>query len=323
MEREQGGKDDQEASQLSRRQYLFTTGALVSGTLTAANATAATSTSIDASLGSVNHNWQSIQLTSDYSDPIVVAPALSYNGTNPASPRVRNISSGSFELTVEEWNYLDGAHMTETIGYFVTDSGSSSFGDGTQCSVGATQSNHRWTSVSFSSSFSSTPVVFSNTQTYNGHHAVVTRHRNVSGSGMELQLQEEEAEGPHVKEEVGYLAVQPGSGTVDGRSFEASRSPTVDNSWQTLSFDGSYQNPVFLADLQSSRGINTATVRYRNLTADSVEVKVEEEQSADQETAHLAERLGYLVIEGRSDTTTDDTTSGYGMGEYGIGGYGK
>ena len=326
MEPEQGRNNTSEASLLSRREYLLTTGALASGILTAAsgNAVAATSDPVDVSNATADHTWRSIQITRSYSDPVAIAPSLSYRGTNPASPRLRNVTAEGFDLAVEEWRYLDGAHLSESVGYVVTDVGEYNLNDGHQFCAGKTQSDHRWTSVSFSSSFSSAPIVFSNAQTRNGRQPVVTRHRNVSRSGMEVRLQEEEAEGRHLKEDVGFLAIEGGFGTIGGRSFEANRAAEVDSSWQTVSFFQSYEDPVFIADLQSTRGTNAATIRYRNLTADGVEVKVEEEQSSDEETAHLPERLGYLVVEGGSgETPTGSETTGYGIGEYGAGGYGK
>jgi uncharacterized protein YkwD len=105
---------------------------------------------------------------------------------------------------------------------------------------------------------------------------------------------------------VGYLAVEPGSGTLNGRAFEAGTRNDVPGSWRTIEFGGTYSDPVLLAALQTFRGANTCGVRYRNLTESSVEVKVEEERSRDAETAHLGERVGYLVVEG-VDSSDGDT----------------
>ena len=52
----------------------------------------------------------------------------------------------------------------------------------------------------------------------------------------------------------------------------------------------------FLADLQSFNGDDPVDIRYRNLTQSGVEVRIEEEQSADEETSHL-EAIGYAVFE--------------------------
>lgn len=54
-------------------------------------------------------------------------------------------------------------------------------------------------------------------------------------------------------------------------------------------------------------GLQTAEVRYRNLMESSVEVKIEEERSADRETFHLNVRIAYLVVEGTEDTSSGHT----------------
>ncbi|MCB1035930.1 MAG: hypothetical protein KDD47_19065, partial [Acidobacteria bacterium] len=67
--------------------------------------------------------------------------------------------------------------------------------------------------------------------------------------------------------------------------------------WSTLSFGQTLTNPVFLAGMQTIRGFDPATVRYRNLSSTSVEIQIDEEESADSETTHSnPEVLGYIVV---------------------------
>lgn len=320
MEPEQGGSSPPEASRLNRRQYLLSTGALASGLLTAGQSTAASDSdiSVDVTTSSVNHDWKTVQLTNTYSEPVVIAPTLSYSGNNPASPRVRNVSEAEFELSVEEWMYLDGGHLHESIGSFVTNAGVYDPTDGTTFEIDTTRTDHQWTSVSFSGSFSETPVVFTNAQTVNGHQPIVTRNGAVDTSGMKVRLQEEENQGPHRAEDVGYLAVAAGTGQIAGRAAEAGTAEAVDHRWQQISFSQSYEEPTFLADLQTYRGHNPVTVRYRNLSGSSVEVKLQEERSATREMGHVGERVGYLVVE-REPAPAE----GFGLGGFGEGGYGQ
>ena len=49
--------------------------------------------------------------------------------------------------------------------------------------------------------------------------------------------------------------------------------------------------------MQTYYGTDTANLRYRNLTGTGVDIKVEEEQSRDTETAHTSETVGYAVFE--------------------------
>jgi uncharacterized protein YkwD len=309
MAREQEREADPEASLLDRRGLLRATGALAGGLGLAAfgglaeTATASAADGVPVEAGSVetDHRPTAVELSGSYADPVVVAPTLSHRGPQPATPRLRTVGSSAFEVAAEEWRYLDGSHRQETVGWVAADAGSYVLGDGTRLEAGRVRTDHRWASAPFSASFRTTPVVFSGSQTVNGPQPVTTRHRGVSATDFAVRLQEAEAGGPHRTEAVGYLAVEPGSGTLNGRAFEAGAASDVGDAWRTVSFDRTYRRPSFLAALQTFRGGNTASVRYRNLTESSVEVTVEEERSRDGETAHLGEIVGYLVVEGASD----------------------
>ncbi|MFC4551914.1 MULTISPECIES: CAP domain-containing protein [Halorussus] len=314
MAREQEREGDPEASLLERRDVLRTAGALVGfAGLGAVGGAAAlqSGTAVDATTVEADHRWQSVELPSTHSDPVVVASGLSYRGPQPATPRLRAVAGTGFEVAVEEWRYLDGNHRRETVGYVATDPGRYDLADGAALEVGRIRTDHRWASPTFDAAFSSRPVVFSQAQTTAGPQPVAPRHRAVGRTGFDVRLQEAEAGGSHRVEDVGYLAVEPGAGTLDGRAFEAGSRDDVGHGWRTIAFDGTYREPVLLAALQTFRGANTCAVRYRNLSGSSVEVKVQEERSADRETAHLGERVGYLVVEGApsqgTETPTGDT----------------
>lgn len=303
---------------MDRRTCLKTVGAVaVGGGAATGTASGATTPSVEVDRHTVDHTWTTVGVGSSYSDPVAIALPPSENGYHPCSTRVRDVSGGGFELALEEWRYLDGWHATEVVGGLVGDRGVHTFADGTVLELGRVSTDTDWTAFRFEASFSTTPVVLAVTQTRNGFHPVVARLRNVSDAGAEVALQEEEAEGDHKAEDVGYLAVEPGSGEVDGRTYEASLD-RIGSSWTKLSFENEYEEPVFLADLQSFDGPDTASIRYRNLTNTGVEVRIEEERSDDDEAWHTDERVGYLIVErGATDP------AGYGLGGYGAGGYGQ
>lgn len=307
-----GGRKE---SLFDRRAFLGVVGGSAAGlgfgTASGRASASANDPQVDVASITADHDWTTVRLDSTYAEPVVIAPSLSYDGIQPATTRVRNVRSDAFELAVEEWIYLDGRHMDETVGTLTTAPGSYTLSDGTTVEVGRVRTDHRWASDSLSGSFSTTPVVFSGTQTVNGGQPVVTRHRNVSAASIDVRLQEEEAKGSHRIEDVGYLAVDRGPGTWGGRAFEAGVRSDVDQTWETVEFESSYEQPVFIADLQTFRGWDTCGVRYRNLSQSSVDLKVEEEQSRGAETDHVGERVGYLVVEGSTgDTGSGDAGSG-------------
>lgn len=258
-------------------------------------------------LGRVTHyqnafdDWQTVPLLRRYSEPVVITKPLSYEGTHPCHPRVGNVSQASFDFKLEEWSYLDVVHTTETAHYLVVESGVTGI-DGLPAERGHLQATHEPRRLGFDRDFSIQPVVFTQPQTVRGPEPVVARNEAVSVDGMTVRLQEEEGEdsgGWHRDERVGYLAVEPGSGTAFGRKAEVGRTQTVvDDSWHRIRFANAYQDPWIVADLQTFYGSDPAALRYRNLTGSGVDVFVEEEQSQTARTVHGDESVGYLVVEG-------------------------
>lgn len=244
--------------------------------------------------------WHTVGLANTYDNTVLVAGPLSYNGIQPAHLRVRDATANGFEARVEEWMYLNGTHKSERADYLVMDAGTYST-DGVGIEAGHVSADHWFRSIDFGQNFDSRPVVFTQPLTFEGPNPIVTRLRNVSKSGADVQLQEEEGEphgGAHRTETVGYVAAEPGTGTLYGRRFEVNCCNHVDDDWQRIEFDRSYDDPQFLAAIQTHSGPNTANLRYRNLDSSGVELFVEEEQSDDDETYHLKERVGVFVIEG-------------------------
>jgi hypothetical protein len=245
--------------------------------------------------------WHTVGFERQYDRPVVVAQPLSYEGYHPCHVRVRDVTASDFDLQLEEWMYLDGDHRPETVSHLALEAGTYSTDD-LAVEAGFARTNHEFTGVGFDQSFDTTPVVFAQSQTYEGTDPIVTRLRDVDPSGFDVRVQEEEGEengGYHFEEQVGYVAVEPGTGTLDGRAFEVDTyGDGVDDSWSRIEFERSYDAPRFVADMQTFNGPNTANLRYRNLTSESVEVFVEEERSADSETDHFDERVGYAVFEG-------------------------
>ena len=62
-------------------------------------------------------------------------------------------------------------------------------------------------------------------------------------------------------------------------------------------FDETFLNiPVFLADMQTTDGGDTANLRYQNKDLYGVDVQIDEEQSSDAETFHTTEVVGYMLF---------------------------
>ena len=252
-------------------------------------------------------DWHRFYLYNNYSNPVVIMNPLSFRGAGPAHIRVRNVTSHSFEFKVEEWLYQNGQHKREFVSYIVAEEGSHLLGN-LQLEVGSVSTDQNFEEAVFANRFSDTPVVLTQTQSFNGNQPVITRINDVTPERFGVRLQEEEALGKHKPEVVGYMAFSQGSGLLESEApygngtiqtaYEVVLTEEVVNrEWYDLEFEKEYYYPAFLASIQSYNGPNTANLRYKYLGYDGVSVKIQEERSKDDETYHRKESVGYIVLE--------------------------
>ncbi len=234
--------------------------------------------SMQAGQVTIDHEWTKVQFQRPYNDPVVVAKPLSYNGGDPATVRIRNLTPGGFEIRVQEWDYLEeaekGAHNKETVSYLVMEAGHRIASGGLEMEGGKikTDAVDSFIDVKFSSRFSTAPVVITSVITENGGSAVVTRNQNVTSTGFELTMQEQEANEPqHNEETISYIAWEPGEDTLGGRKLEVGTTgPIVDENFTPIDFG----------------------------FGQSITVQVDEEESANPETGHAEEDVGYIAFAG-------------------------
>ncbi len=246
-------------------------------------------------------DWLTVHLDHDYTNPVVIATPISYEGNQATVLRVSDVdaSSDTFKIRSEEWEYLDGAHADEDFSYVVIEAGTHTLSTGEKIVAGTVSVNaSTWQTVSLASgSYSAVPVVLTNVVTNNDSNTVTTRQNNGTTSSFEVILQEEASGGSHANETVAYVAFTQGSYN-DGAatSFQVS-TQDINDSWETISFTNGGVDPFFLASMQTYNGGDPASLRYDNLGTSSVQVMVQEEQSGDSETSHTDESVGYVIIQ--------------------------
>ena len=107
--------------------------------------------------------------------------------------------------------------------------------DGTRFSAGTTTSNKLtsagFESISFDNSFSDTPSLLTQVQSYNEEDWVITRVDNITGQSFEVSMQEEQSlmGGSHATETIGWFAIDSGTandgdtileGGITGNTFD-------------------------------------------------------------------------------------------------------
>jgi hypothetical protein len=255
------------------------------------------------SVDGVDGTWTTIPLVGTYQNPVVVAKPFSDGGADPAAVRIRNVTGESFEVAVQEWRYLDGVHFPERVFYLVAEVGSHALG-GLQVEAGRfdtskLMSSGGWETVVFGAPFGTVPAVLGSVMSFNGTDTVVTRIDGRSATGFRLTMQEEEGRNDgHVVETLGWVAIELGADSVDGRKIGVSVE-SADHTPTPVVFGQSFDRrfPVLVGDVCSTQGPDPASLRYRNLQPDGVEWIVQEEDSADPERAHATESVCRFTAE--------------------------
>ncbi|MFD2111359.1 PKD domain-containing protein [Thiorhodococcus fuscus] len=250
----------------------------------------------------VDSDWSWVSFRRTFIDPVVIVKGISANDADPAVIRIENVSPDGFSMRVQEWGYLDGVHDPETVTYLVMERGRHQLPNGVWVEAGSVETNvtKAFQYQSFSSAFGSAPVVFASVVTFTGKQAVAARLKDIDSRGFYIGMREEEANDQvHWPERLDYIAWEPSSGVIDGLKYEVGTTDNaVTDSVYELPFGVTFDNaPMFVADMQTTDGGDTAGVRWTGFEAEFVDLWVQEEQSRDAEMAHTTEVVGYFAAE--------------------------
>jgi YD repeat-containing protein len=269
----------------------------------------------------VSHDPRRVDFAGSYIRPVVFARPAGFSDPDTAVVRITEVTDDGFTCFVHEAPDRGGLHSIETVDWFVFEAGSWRLGDGTRLEVGTIDTSatvgpnvvNAWEKVDIVPAFGATPVVMTQVQTDYDPYWVKTRQDDPTGDGFLLALEQDEAaSGTHGMETVGWLAIEAGSGSWNGRSYEAANTANaVTDSWYTVTFGQSVgQNPRFTAAIATYDGGHPSELRRRDLSSGDVEVMVEEDTTNDAEVLHTTEVVSYLVIGGSGALTGEEYEGG-------------
>ncbi len=243
--------------------------------------------------------WHTVTFDTAIEDAVVVMGPLEGKGLQDAAVHVRNVTDTGFEFQINEWAYLDGAHIKEGVSWMAVSAGTHTLASGQTIAAGTAQSQTDITAdiTVDLDGFSETPSVFSQVASANEGSAAATRLTSVGADGFDFVLQEEEAsDDMRAPETVDWIALSDDIGEV---LSVASVEGMLGHRFKSIDIDPLAGEAVMLAQIQSFNGSDTANLRYRNLDGDGFELAVKEELSQDSEQLHVLEEVDYLVgIEG-------------------------
>lgn len=236
-----------------------------------------------------------IDFTDDLTNPVIALTSTN-NGGNQFTLRVIDSDDTGFTFIIEEWEYHDGPHpATETINWLAIEEGVHTLPDGRMIEAGTASATHNSGSVSLSGGFTTPPVVLTSVMSENDTTTIDSDPRDITASGFNLRLQEEEAQdGNHAIETVGWIAIEPGGGAESGT---ATTSGGFNHNVDTYALGDTFDDPIILAETQTINGGDPATIIIEGETLSTVDLSLEEEQSGDSETNHTNETVGIVAFE--------------------------
>jgi hypothetical protein len=244
-----------------------------------------------------------VNLAGVYENPVVIMQPATHNDSDPVTIRLKGITTNSFQFQLDEWDYLDGSHGTETVHYLVVEKGVHMLPGGHLLEAGSVSLytfETNWWTKGFAAPFASEPVLVSQIQTVADSAAVVTRQRDVSASGADFSMWEQEANihPYHTTETLGYVALAAGSGSSGSLLYDAgTTSESVTSGVYGIEFTAPfYASPRAVAGIHTFNESDAAGLRIVSSDADGIELFIEEEESSDGETLHAAEAVSYIAL---------------------------
>jgi hypothetical protein len=249
----------------------------------------------------LDHTGTWVDLQQRFHDPVVIAKLATHNGPDPVQVAIDDIASDGFWAQLREWDYLDGWHVLEEVEFLAVERGVQQLPNGRWLEADSFEldGGSGFVRVPLFAPFLEPPVVLTAVTGLDGGRTVAPRVRRVAATEFELALSEQELGAARiVAETVDFIAIEPGIGDSGDWSYEVGHTATVvsDEDFDLLFKMPFASMPVLFADLQTTHGGDPATLRWRGLDQYGAVLWVQEEQSRDDETDHVAEQAGYLAI---------------------------
>ncbi len=255
---------------------------------------------------SVSHEWSNLCAKGLSDDSVVLLGPPSYNGGDPGVVRMRAAAASDcpYQVRFQEWDYRardfgDTRHTSERVSYIGLSPGVYRLGHvDPYCGdsiweVGrfTLDGTGNWKPVSFQSDFPVAPALFLTMQTANGGQAATVRARDVGPDGFEAAIFEEERlmDG-HVPEVIGYLAIHK----YEYDECDRARLSGTELPYSLYRTRANHQ----WTETETSVPIDSCSAGGVDLenNAISLQIKLEEERSLDNEIWHSYEDLDVVRI---------------------------
>lgn len=262
----------------------------------------------------ITHGWNLLPFSKTYQQPVLVISPVSML-SEPGTIRMRNLSSNYTAISYREWDYLDGIHdVAESAFYMLVEAGEYVLGNPDQSlmieakrlDTAKLARANEWNNIAFAAEFIN-PAIFAAVLTNNSsddinriNNTVITRITERNNIGFKLAMDEQELQTDgHTSETLGWIAIETDTIlNLDGRKLSAFFGEA--NSMLdvvTYPFITEHHFPTVLGQVTSANELDPITLQYVDPINDSILLRLEEEQSSDEELEHVIEEIGIFVAE--------------------------
>ncbi len=261
----------------------------------------------------ITDRWQPLLLHQPFNrQPATLLGTATYRNKMPLTARMRGISTHAFDLLLGAWDYQENPTMLkpDTIAFLALPVGHHNWGGiealaDTLCGV-----TTEWRTVFFPTAFATVPIVMASPNSQIGTAPYAVAVRNISAESFDVQLQlEGQHRGIPAAEDITYLAVTPGQGTLDGLTIIAGCTPEgavgdVVSGGYTIDYGTDFRSlPLFFGQMQTAIDDITSTLRIQQRDLHSVTLIRDREKSTSF-TRPAPGQVGYMLI-GPATADTD------------------
>ncbi len=270
--------------------------------------------------------WTSVVFQQAFSARPVVVAMPTTDGGDPATVRIRNVTSTGFEILQVEPNANDGPHIAMSTAYLAIEAGNHLLPDGSRITVleqSTTSFANRfisttWDTVAFPSAFTGAPAVVAQIQTMAnesqsppGNASVPFMDvgiRNVNAGSMQVTLEraESSAGSVTVSERIGIVAIESATNFSFTDAFSNSvqlqsiLTPANIRGYGDGCFTNNYAasfstTPLAVASTNTRSGNNGGWVRRCSQSGTSLGLTVDEDIDNDSERNHTGESAGIIA----------------------------
>ncbi len=269
--------------------------------------------------------WTSVTFLEPFDARPLVFVLPTNQGSDPATIRVRNVTTTGFEMLQVEPSANDGPHVSMTTAYLAIEPGNHVLPDGTRVvaleRTTAAFANRlisvSWDLVAFPTAFTAAPAAIAQIQTMASESQnppgttsapfMEVSMRNLGPASVEITLERgESTAGTVLPERVGVVAIDnPASlSFVDGFgtavTLQSIASPDNIQGWSNGCYTNVYpvpfaSTPLAVASVNSRDGNNGGWIRRCSETSTALGLTVDEDIDNDSERNHTTESAGIIA----------------------------